>query len=233
VEWSHPTRPNGVIEYYILERVDFNPPLTIKVKNSENPQFTRLRKYRFEANKSTKFTDIEAIEACSVYSYRLTAFNKIGNTSTSFVNTTVKANKPLITTSPIVNIIDSYTARFEWSAPITYCQIKSYYLNFQSPSHNFRVDVDYSSYLKQSIIINQFYPFTSYNVSLVACVDVYDDPCTSSILRTFKTPGTVPQNITGNFYFLKNFLKNSFLLFVLKFFLHFLIFTNVKHQWCD
>lgn len=199
IEWREPRKPNGIIKYYILERIDFYPPLTIKIKNLENPEFTRYRKYKFDADadKTTiKFTDIDSLESCSVYSYRVIAFNIVGNISTEYVNVTVKSSKPLIVTSPIVNIIDSYTARFEWSTPITYCPVKAYYLNFKSETHSFRTDVDSVSFLKQSIIINNLNPFTTYDVSLVACVNVYDDPCTTSIQRSFRTPGTVPKNIS-------------------------------------
>lgn len=163
--------------------------------------YRRSRRYRFDADK-LHFTDYDDIESCGVYSYRLFAFNLAGYTSTKWSNVTVKAAKPLIVTSPVINLIDSYTARFEWMRPITYCSIKMYILQFRASSpnrdHSFSLDIPQASNLtSQSVLVNRFHAFMVYTVTLTACVGTQmSDECTSSIEKSFRTPGTIPKGLT-------------------------------------
>lgn len=127
IKWNLPNRPNGKMAYFILERVDYSLPLSNRNENLVETTTTPIRRYRFEANKF-KFLDDSDLESCGVYSYRIIAFNQVGSVSSKYVNVSVRASKPLIVTPPVINLIDSFSARFEWLTPLTYCQIKSYTL---------------------------------------------------------------------------------------------------------
>ncbi len=194
VKWKAPQKPNGIIQYYILERFDYSVPLSIYIQN-KTPA-TRTTRYQFAANKFS-FFDYELLEACGLYSYRLYAVNEIGNVSTNWINITVSKSKPLIVTSPIVNIKNASVARFEWMKPITYCQIKTYTLVLKpSFSSTFiRVEVENSNFEEQSILVDTLIPFSSYGVSLIACVYLDHDACTESLTRNFLTPGASPQGL--------------------------------------
>ena len=195
ISWGPPLKPNGEISYFILERYDYSLPLNIKL-NSNKSNGNQFIRYRFEPH-ILSFVDYENLEACGLYSYRVFAFNQIGNISTSWVNVTVILSKPLIVTSPIVNLIDSHTARFEWMKPLTYCDIKTYTLRFRSELNiAFDIDVDNSINTTQSIIVNDLIPFTIYDLQLIACVNLEKDVCTQSIIRKFQTNGDIPKGLS-------------------------------------
>ena len=201
ISWNEPKKPNGVIKYYILERKDYSLPFTNQIKNitSTNTAIGKIIRYRFEPDRF-KFTDFQNLESCGIYSYRMFAYNQVGNTSTNWINGTVQASKPLIVTMPVVNLIDSTTARFEWISPLTYCRIKSYKLLFKPLNgKEFNLNIDNSSFARQFVIVKQLMPFTKYSVSLIACVDYDKDACTQSLTRNFQTPGSIPQGITSPF----------------------------------
>ena len=192
VKWRAPAKPNGVILNYVLERMDYTLPLSLQIKNSTNNTMPKITKYKFDSDKF-KFVDYENLESCGLYSYRLIASNQIGNASTQWVNVTIKPSKPLIVTPPIVNLIDSETARFEWMLPLTYCPIKTYSILLK-PSNDpaFQVDIDNRNATRQSAIVKKLTPYTVYSVTLVACVYIDYDACTPSLTKSFRTLGTVP-----------------------------------------
>jgi usherin len=196
IAWTRPLKPNGEISNFLLERFDYSLPLNIKLNTTTNRPTNQTIKYRFEPN-IFSFVDYENLEACGLYSYRVFAFNQIGNISTAWVNVTVALSKPLIVTSPIVNFIDSHTARFEWMKPLTYCDIKTYTLRFRSEfGVAFDVDVDNSNVTTQSIIVNDLIPFTVYDLNLIGCVNLEKDGCTQSLVRKFQTNGDIPKGLS-------------------------------------
>ena len=197
IAWKMPSKPNGDIAYYILERFDYSLPLNIKISQNKTVESSnKTVKYRFEKDKFN-FVDYENLESCGVYSYRLFVFNQVGNKSTNWVNITVKHSKPLIVTSPVVNFIDSRTARFEWMKPLTYCSIKSYNLQFRSElGVVFHVDIDTANTTTQSVLVKNLVPFTIYDLLLTACVNIDKDACTQSLTKKFQTSGDVPQGLS-------------------------------------
>ena len=107
----------------------------------------------------------------------------------------MKAAKPVIVLAPMINLISSTEVRFEWLPPITYCSINSYLLEFKSTNSLFKVAVDQAGFLTHSIIVKKFTPFTVYEVNLVACVaGSMSFACSKSLVKTFKTAGSAPQN---------------------------------------
>jgi hypothetical protein len=95
VSWRSPSKPNGFISYFILERMDYSLPLSFYNQNNsiqqEGVSLTTStqrailgadgkyvsKKYRFEANKF-RFVDFDSLTSCGIYSYRMQAFNQIG-----------------------------------------------------------------------------------------------------------------------------------------------------------
>ena len=135
---------------------------------------------------------------------------------TNWSNITVRESKPLVVTSPIINLIDPNTARFEWMQPLTYCCIQKYTLEFrlvtssssqdpkppqtqQLPPPLFIIEIlKPNSTSSHSILINSFHPFTVYSVILSACIGSQQtsDSCTRSLEKTFRTQGTIPSGLT-------------------------------------
>jgi hypothetical protein len=212
IRWKMPQRPNGLISHFLLERFDYALPISFYNQNNTihggdlNLNLTLnknniKKKYKFEPNKF-RFLDYDGLSSCGIYSYRLKVFNQVGQFETNWTNISVRASKPLIVTSPIINLIDSKTARFEWIKPLTLCKIKSYTLLFDSidsiREHSFQIEIENTT--SQSILINRFRPFTIYRVKLIACVignpkkqNSSENLCTESLSKTFQTTGEAPQ----------------------------------------
>ena len=218
IRWRAPRAPNGRLTHYLLERVDHTAPLRRATRAGGAGGNTNLSVvYRLEASDQEeeeepptplRLVDYEGIEACGVYSYRLWCFNTVGNSSSRSVATvTAQAARPLVVATPLVTLIDSYSARFEWTKPLTHCRIRAYRLLFEpyrAPRFaSFAHDVDAASAAAQSTLVRRLAPFTTYGVTLEACVHLVrreeeteaNAACTQSLTRTFKTPGTVPQGI--------------------------------------
>ena len=141
------------------------------------------------------FLDFDQLEACGLYSYRVFAYNEAGYSKSNWQNITVKAAKPVVVTSPLVNIINSTAVRLEWITPLTYCNISKYILQFTLKSNGkvFKID----NLATNSITLNTFQPFTIYSLKLTACVaGLTVNKCTSSLIKNFRTPGSPPQNVS-------------------------------------
>ena len=101
VEWKAPDKPNGIIAYYILERIDYSPPLSMQIVDSNNNADDemmglndekvantglivgfkpKMRRYRFEADKRS-FTDYDDLDSCALYSYRMLVFNQVNKST--------------------------------------------------------------------------------------------------------------------------------------------------------
>ena len=76
INWKEPLRINGLIEYYILERMDLRPLLSEADVFGRGNFTPKYRSYKFKSDYSM-FIDFEFIEACSLYSYRMIAFNQV------------------------------------------------------------------------------------------------------------------------------------------------------------
>lgn len=192
INWQKPKMPNGVIDQYVLERLDFYPQLT-HVSN-ENDYVPKSRTYEVKADR-LMFLDFDQLEACGLYSYRVFVYNKAGNTKSNWKNVTVRAAKPVVVTSPLVNIINSTAVRIEWITPLTYCKISKYILEFTLKSNGEVCQFD--NLIDNSISLNTFQPFTIYTLKLTACVsDLISKKCTSSLTKEFRTPGSQPEDVS-------------------------------------
>jgi hypothetical protein len=200
INWHMPNKPNGLINYFILERYDHQPPLvhtTDKItlvlrqqKRSIHPKNTT--RYRFEPTKF-KFIDKNNLESCGNYSYRLIAVNQAGSTRSQWTNASMLASSPYVVSAPQVPFVGIETARFEWTRPLTYCSISKYILVLDGASptrHSFEVYVNESETVAT---VSQLKPFTVYSLTLRACVN--EEACTESLSKTFKTMGAVPAGL--------------------------------------
>ncbi|CAF0851247.1 unnamed protein product [Brachionus calyciflorus] len=178
IKWYPPFKPNGLLQYYILERVDYI--------NSNSSS----RKYKFRSSR-LNFLDDNDLESCGFYSYRIFAFNQIGFTVSNYVNITVSSSKPLIVHAPIISLINTSTARFEWTKPLTLCNITKYTLTLRNESKTLSFDL-----IDSKIVITHLSSFTVYRVSLSACVTLISDSCASSLVKNFRTPGFIPQGLS-------------------------------------
>jgi hypothetical protein len=187
IKWSEPLRPNGIISYYILERKD-------SFINS-----THHRRYKFYENNTFEFLDYEGLQSCLEYSYRVTAINEIGNITSNWSTIRVKKSAPLIVTAPLIFLLNSTTARFEWIKPLTFCEVKIYFLKFESEKGRI---FDFISYTENILIDKYLEPFNFYNVTLQACVSRpeeganMEESCTSSLSKKFQMLGTVPDGLS-------------------------------------
>ncbi|RNA36344.1 usherin [Brachionus plicatilis] len=181
VTWSPPIKINGILKHYVLERIDIKSLL----------QTQTLRKYKFSALKST-FIDDTDIEPCGLYSYRMFSFNQLGSTASTYVNITVSSSRPLIVTPPIISLLNSSSARFEWSKPITLCNLTKYSLRLKSSVQSLSIDVDASAH---TLLVTNLTAFTVYTSTLFACVSVLSDSCSNSLTRNFRTPGDMPDGL--------------------------------------
>jgi hypothetical protein len=76
INWQEPLKINGLIEYYILERMDLKPLLSEQDEFSSGNFTPKYRSYKFRSD-YLMFIDFEFVEACSLYSYRMIAFNQV------------------------------------------------------------------------------------------------------------------------------------------------------------
>ena len=119
----------------------------------------------------------------------------------------MRASKPLIVSAPIIYLIDSNTARFEWIRPLTLCEIESYKLILESVSllHKHSFNIEIKKNLTESIVVKKFIAYTIYKVKLVSCVydeyledeknggDLNQNSCTESLSKQFQTSGKQPE----------------------------------------
>lgn len=184
ITWSPPTKINGILDHYILERNDFKSLLL---------QSQSIRKYKFSANRN-KFMDDNDIEPCGIYSYRLFAFNQIGSVASSFVNITVSSSKPLIVSPPVIYLVNSTSARFEWKRPVTLCNLTKYTLRIKSSRQSLLIEIDARD---QFVLVTNLTAFTIYSTTLIACVSQTSDSCSNSLSRNFRTPGDIASGFGG------------------------------------
>ena len=158
INWNKPNMPNGIIDHYVLERLDYLPQLS--EFHSSNDYKPKSRSYEIKSDRFM-FLDFDQLEACGLYSYRVFAYNEAGYSKSNWQNITVKAAKPVVVTSPLVNIINSTAVRLEWITPLTYCNISKYILQFTLKSNGkvFKID----NLATNSITLNTFQPFTIYS----------------------------------------------------------------------
>lgn len=74
INWKVPLKPNGIVERYVLERLDFMPMLGAQIM--ENNYTVKQRTYKFSAEYSM-FIDFENLEPCGVYGYRMFVYNQV------------------------------------------------------------------------------------------------------------------------------------------------------------
>lgn len=195
VKWSKPGRENGIISSYIIERFDYSRFFAYVNKSTalRIDYMQQARKYRFLPNRFN-FTNIDDIEPCGTYMYRLIALNQIGNCTTNWKNITTKPSKPVMVYVPKILIVNSTTVKFDWLKPVTFCRIMSYtliFLDTQGKQFYRKIEDD----IKETLILNGFQPFTNYSVRLISCVDSKNEECTDSLNSVFQTPGTTPSGI--------------------------------------
>lgn len=119
----------------------------------------------------------------------------------------MRESKPLLVPSPVVIPIDPTTIRFEWMYPLTYCSISKFVLSFivSENSSSWSIATKFSTEIPitnasqkiSSIVLNTFRPFTTYLVSITACINSASSGlCTTSYEKSFQTPGTIPQGLS-------------------------------------
>lgn len=113
----------------------------------------------------------------------------------------------MIVSSPVVILLDSNSARFEWIRPLTHCEIAQYTLEFdsvpdamrRSAPHFFTVYVNMTANFSESVVVRNFIAYTVYRYKLRACVLDYaansENLCAESLIREFRTPGKAPEGI--------------------------------------
>ncbi|XP_016076620.1 PREDICTED: usherin [Miniopterus natalensis] len=183
ISWQPPTRPNGVVENFTIER---------RVQGRE--EVTTL--VTLPRNHSMRYIDkTPALSPWTTYGYRVLVSTRNGGTNSSaWVEVTTRPSRPAGVQPPTVRVLGPDAAEVTWKPPlIQNGDPLSYEIRMPDP----HVTITDGTPSALSQVVARLMPFTDYSVTIVACSggNGYLGGCTESLPTLVTTQPALPQDV--------------------------------------
>lgn len=180
VRWSPPTKPNGIIKYYIIQRGG------IIVYNGTDLQYTD-----------------RTVLPGQIYQYRVVAYNSAGSRpSVIAISLRTDPSAPVQVSPPTLTPLTSSDILANWSPPgIPNGVVTGYYVLYDNKEINVGNVLQFTA--------SNLLPYTSYEFRVKACTSADQSRCTTSLGALGRSLEAPPEDQTPPYFESQHITANS------------------------